>query len=62
MNEKINGIIITKLDGNARCGIVLSIADKFGIPIHGITTGDSIEDLQDFIPENFVKMLLKIRQ
>ncbi len=57
----INGIIVTKLDSQARCGIILSIVDKFHIPIYGITVGENINDLQDFVPSNFVKMLLKIR-
>jgi fused signal recognition particle receptor len=58
---KISGIIVTKLDGQARCGIILSIVDKFGIKIHGMSTGENMDDLHDFIPENFVKMLLKVR-
>ncbi len=55
---KLNGIVVTKLDGTAKGGILISIAQKFEIPIVAIGVGESIEDLNDFNPEEFVKALL----
>ena len=54
---KITGIAITKLDGTARGGIIVSIADKLGIPVKLIGLGESIEDLRDFEPEAFTEAL-----
>ncbi|MDR2074117.1 MAG: signal recognition particle-docking protein FtsY [Oscillospiraceae bacterium] len=54
---KITGIILTKLDGTARGGVVISIKDKLGIPIKYIGVGEKIEDLQPFNAEEFVEAL-----
>lgn len=54
----VSGIILTKLDGTARGGIVLSIADELGIPIKLVGSGERAEDLEDFDPEAFIKALL----
>ena len=54
----ITGIILTKLDGTAKGGIVLSIACGLQIPIQYVGVGESIEDLQTFDPEAFVNALL----
>ena len=53
----ISGIILTKLDGTAKGGIVISIIDKLGIPIRLIGIGESIDDLRDFSPREFVDAL-----
>ena len=44
----VTGLIMTKLDGTARGGILVAIAEKFRIPVHAIGVGESIEDLQPF--------------
>ena len=49
----ISGLIMTKLDGTAKGGILVALADKFQLPIHAIGIGESIEDLQPFDPEEF---------
>ncbi len=54
----LNGIIITKLDGTAKGGILVSIAQKFDIPILAIGVGESIEDLDNFNPKEFVDALI----
>lgn len=54
----ITGIILTKLDGTAKGGIVLSIASALQIPIQYVGVGESIDDLQIFDPEAFVNALL----
>lgn len=54
----VTGLVLTKLDGTARGGIVLAIADELKIPIRLIGVGESVEDLQDFQGEAFVDALL----
>ncbi|URJ32299.1 signal recognition particle-docking protein FtsY [Blochmannia endosymbiont of Camponotus sp.] len=55
---KITGIIMTKLDGSAKGGTLLSIADHFSIPIRYIGIGPNIDDLQSFKSHNFVEAIL----
>jgi len=54
----VTGIILTKLDGSARGGIALAIESALDIPIKFIGTGESIEDLAQFDPSEYVKGLL----
>ncbi|RJP87809.1 MAG: signal recognition particle-docking protein FtsY [Desulfobacteraceae bacterium] len=54
----ITGIILTKLDGTAKGGIVLSICDLLKVPIRYIGVGEGIDDLQEFDPKLFVEALL----
>ena len=51
----ITGIILTKLDGTAKGGIVLTIADEFDMPVKYVGLGEGIEDLKEFDPEDFAK-------
>ena len=53
----IQGLILTKLDGTAKGGIVLALADQFKIPIYFIGVGEQAEDLQEFQPIAFTKAL-----
>ena len=53
----ITGLIITKLDGTAKGGVVFLISSKQKIPIKYIGVGEDIDDLQTFIPEQFVKAI-----
>ncbi|MFO7840071.1 MAG: signal recognition particle-docking protein FtsY [Desulfosalsimonadaceae bacterium] len=55
----VTGIILTKLDGTARGGIVLSISHSLNIPIRYIGVGEDISDLQEFNPQLFVDALLE---
>lgn len=50
----ITGIVITKLDGTAKGGIAITIAEEFDMPIKFIGTGEGIEDLEAFDPETFI--------
>ncbi len=54
----LSGLVLTKLDGTAKGGAVLAIADEFGLPIRLIGTGEGIEDLDDFDPAAFVEALV----
>lgn len=53
----ITGIVLTKLDGTAKGGVVLAIRDGLGIPVKYVGVGEQIDDLQPFDPENFAKAL-----
>ena len=55
----ITGIILTKLDGTARGGVVLAIKNDLGIPVKFIGVGEKIDDLQPFSPEAFAKGLFE---
>ncbi len=56
----VSGLIMTKLDGTAKGGILVAIAKKFGMPIHAIGVGEGIDDLQPFDPEEFAAALAGI--
>ncbi len=56
----ITGLIVTKLDGSAKGGVVVSLADQFKLPIHAIGVGEEIEDLQIFHPDEFACSLMGI--
>jgi fused signal recognition particle receptor len=53
----VTGIVLTKLDGTAKGGIIFAINKTLGIPVKLIGVGEGIEDLRDFDPEEFVKAL-----
>jgi fused signal recognition particle receptor len=53
----LTGIVITKLDGTAKGGVVFAIADKVKVPIRFIGVGEAIEDLREFDPKEFVDAL-----
>ncbi|HEX6229973.1 MAG TPA: signal recognition particle-docking protein FtsY [Solirubrobacterales bacterium] len=54
----VDGVVLTKLDGTAKGGIVLAIANELEIPVKLIGTGESLEDLRPFDPEDFAQALL----
>ena len=54
----LTGIIITKLDGTARGGVALAVKEELGIPVRFIGVGEGIEDMQEFVPEEFAKALI----
>jgi fused signal recognition particle receptor len=53
----VTGLIMTKLDGSAKGGVLVSVADKFGLPIHAIGIGEQIDDLSPFDPDEFARAL-----
>lgn len=53
----LTGLVMTKLDGTAKGGILVALAAKFGLPIHFIGVGEGEDDLQPFSAENFAKAL-----
>jgi fused signal recognition particle receptor len=54
----VSGLIMTKLDGSAKGGVLVSLADRFGLPIHAIGVGEQIDDLSPFDPEDFARALV----
>jgi len=54
---EVTGIILTKLDGTARGGVVLNIKNDLGIPVKFIGVGEQIDDLQPFDPKLFADAL-----
>jgi len=55
----VSGVVLTKLDGTAKGGITLAIATELGIPVKLIGTGEALEDLRPFDPEDFARALLE---
>ena len=53
----VTGLVMTKLDGTARGGILVAIAAKYGLPIHAIGVGEGIDDLQPFEATEFAKAI-----
>ena len=53
----LTGLVLTKLDGTAKGGIVFAIAERLGVPIRYIGVGEAIEDLRPFDPQDFVDAL-----
>jgi fused signal recognition particle receptor len=54
----VSGLVMTKLDGTAKGGVLVALADKFGLPIHAIGVGEQIDDLQAFDPQEFADALM----
>ena len=53
----LTGVILTKMDGSGKGGVVLSIAEQLGVPIRGVGLGEGTEDLHDFEATAFVEAL-----
>jgi fused signal recognition particle receptor len=54
----ISGLVVTKLDGSAKGGIVVALADQFGIPVHAVGVGEGIDDLQPFTADSYARSLV----
>ena len=54
----LDGIILTKLDGSAKGGFVLSLAEQYGIPVTFVGLGEGIDDFEEFDPESFANALI----
>ena len=53
----VTGLVMTKLDGTARGGILVAIAEKFGLPVHAVGIGEGIDDLQPFAASEFARAI-----
>jgi len=56
---ELTGIILTKLDGTAKGGIVITIADEFDLPVKFVGTGEGMDDLNEFNPEEFADSIFE---
>ncbi|MDP3960072.1 MAG: signal recognition particle-docking protein FtsY [Pseudorhodobacter sp.] len=54
----VTGLVMTKLDGTAKGGVLVALADRFGLPIHAIGIGEQIDDLAPFDPDDFARALV----
>jgi fused signal recognition particle receptor len=55
---QVTGLIVTKLDGSARGGVLVALAERFGLPVHAIGVGESAEDLRPFAAHDFARSLM----
>jgi len=56
----VTGLVMTKLDGTARGGILVAIAEKFALPVHFIGVGESIDDLEPFAARDFAEAIVDL--
>lgn len=54
----VSGLIVTKLDGSAKGGVLIGLADQFGLPVHAIGVGEGIEDLRPFTARDYARSLV----
>jgi fused signal recognition particle receptor len=54
----VTGLVVTKLDGSARGGIVVALAEEFGLPVHAVGVGEKAEDLRPFDARDFARGLV----
>ncbi len=55
---EVTGLVVTKLDGSARGGIVVALAETVGLPVHAVGVGEGEEDLRPFTPRDFARSLM----
>ena len=56
---QVTGIVLTKLDGTAKGGVILGIADQLKLPVRYVGIGERVEDLREFDPEEFVEAMFE---
>ena len=54
----VTGLVVTKLDGTARGGVLVALAERFKLPVHAIGVGETAEDLRPFEAEAFARSLM----
>jgi len=54
----VNGLVVTKLDGSAKGGVLVALAERFKLPVHAIGVGETADDLQPFDPAEFARSLM----
>ncbi len=55
---EVTGLIVTKLDGTARGGVVVSLAEKFGLPVHAVGVGETAGDMRPFAAQDYARSLM----
>lgn len=59
---EVSGLVVTKLDGSAKGGVIVALAEKFGLPIHAIGVGEAAEDLRPFDARDFARGLMGLER
>jgi fused signal recognition particle receptor len=54
----VTGLVVTKLDGSAKAGVLVALAEKFGLPVHAVGVGESAEDLRPFKAQDYADSLM----
>ncbi len=55
---QVTGLVVTKLDGSARGGVLVALAERFGLPVHAVGVGETAEDLRPFTADDFARGLM----
>ena len=58
---QVTGLVVTKLDGSARGGVLVALAERFGLPVHAIGIGEGIDDLRPFDAADYARSLLDLQ-
>ncbi|MFC0409863.1 signal recognition particle-docking protein FtsY [Roseomonas elaeocarpi] len=58
----VTGLVVTKLDGSAKGGVVVALAQEFGLPVHAVGVGEKAADLRPFDPRDFARSLVGLDQ
>ncbi|CAI8208169.1 MAG: Signal recognition particle receptor FtsY [SAR116 cluster bacterium] len=58
----VSGLIVTKLDGSAKGGVVIALAETFGLPVHAVGVGEGADDLQPFTAREFANALAGVEE
>jgi len=56
----IDGLIVTKLDGTAKGGVLVALAQRFGLPVFALGVGEAVEDLRPFEAQEFARALMNL--
>lgn len=54
----VSGLVVTKLDGSAKGGVLIGLADQFGVPVYAVGVGEAVNDLQPFEPQHYARSLV----
>jgi len=57
---EVTGLVMTKLDGTAKGGVVVALAEEFGLPVHYVGVGETAEDLRPFKAQDFARSLMGV--
>ncbi|WP_420345619.1 signal recognition particle-docking protein FtsY [Pelagibius sp.] len=58
----LTGLVVTKLDGSARGGVLVALAEKYGLPVHAVGVGEGAEDFRPFTAKDFARALVGLEQ
>ena len=56
--ERVSCLVLTKLDGSAKGGVVVALAERFALPVHAVGVGEGLDDMRPFEPRAFARSLL----